>query len=67
MEVVAGHLQPMETPVIVARERHWLDPAEVERRLGAATDLSRNQQRVAVCSSGRAGSLSEPVYPGANG
>jgi murein L,D-transpeptidase YafK len=28
---LAGHLQPMETPVIVARELHWLDPAEVER------------------------------------
>ncbi len=25
------HLRPMETPVIVARELHWLDPAEIER------------------------------------
>jgi murein L,D-transpeptidase YafK len=28
---LAGHLQPMETPVIVARALHWLDRAEVER------------------------------------
>lgn len=28
---LAGRLRPMETPVIVARELHWLDPAEIER------------------------------------
>lgn len=28
---LAAHLEPMATPVVVARELHWLDAAEIER------------------------------------